>query len=178
VRSCPSFETLVALWAGDLDESEAMSIDEHVFGCDACTAASTRLAQLVGGLRETIPFVISHAHRDRLAADGSRIRVTRVEPNATAHAHFAPEVDLLVHALRGDFSLAERVDISISSPTDPRRIVVQEVAFDRESGEILIACQRHYEPMFSGGDLVFSVDAIERGQPRRIGDYLVVHHWR
>ena len=68
MRSCPSFETLVALWAGDLDESEAMSIDEHVFGCDACTAASTRLAQLVGGLRETIPFVISHAHRDRLVS--------------------------------------------------------------------------------------------------------------
>jgi hypothetical protein len=178
VTACPSFEALVALWAGDLDESEATSIDEHVFKCEPCAAASTRLAQVVGGLRETIPFVISHAHRDRLAADGSRIRVTPVAPNATAHAHFAPEVDLLVHALRGDFSLAERVDISIGSPTDPRRVVVQEVPFDRETGEVLIACQRHYEPMFSGDDLVFSVDAIERGQPRRIGDYVVVHHWR
>jgi anti-sigma factor RsiW len=51
MSACPPYPILVALWAGELEESEATAIDEHLFGCDACAAATERLAKIVGTLR-------------------------------------------------------------------------------------------------------------------------------
>ena len=182
MSTCPSYETLVGLWAGELDESEAAAVDEHLFACDSCAAVTEHLASVVGGLREKIPFVISHAHRERLAEAGTRIHVTQVEPtpdrSASKSARFTPDVDLLVFALRGDVSKADRVDVEIASPTGEPRYVLEDVPFDRKAGEVLIACQRHFEGMFPAGDPVFSVHAIEAGARRAVGDYVVTHVWR
>jgi anti-sigma factor RsiW len=52
--ACPSYETLVALWAGELEDAETTVVDEHLFACDACAAATERLAQIVGALRGEI----------------------------------------------------------------------------------------------------------------------------
>jgi hypothetical protein len=181
MSTCPSYETLVALWAGELDESEAAAVDEHLFTCDSCAAVMERLAAVIGGLREKIPFVISHAHRGRLVGAGTRIHVTQVEPtpdrSASTSARFTPDVDLLVFALRGDVSKADRVDVEIASPRGEPRYLLEDVPFDRKTGEVLIACQRHFEGMF-GGDPIFSVHAIEAGKRRTVGDYVVAHVWR
>ena len=182
MSACPSYETLVALWTGELDEAQAETVDEHVFSCDACAATMERLAKVIGALREKLPFVISHAHRDRLAAAGTRIHVTNLEPapdrRATKSARFTSEVDLLVHALHADLSNADRVDVEIASPTGELRYTLEAVPFDRQKGEVLIACGRHYEPMFPAGDPIFSVHAVEAGERRAVGDYVVAHVWR
>jgi anti-sigma factor RsiW len=178
MSACPSRETLVALWAGELDEAEAATVDEHLFGCDSCAAATERLAKVVGTLREKLPYVISHAHRERLEAAGTRIAVTDVEPTLRPSARFTPSVDLLVFALHGDVSSADRVDVEIASPTGEPRYVLEDVPFDRETGEVLIACQRHYEGMFPAGDPIFSLHAVEAGKRRAVGDYVVTHVWR
>jgi anti-sigma factor RsiW len=70
MSGCPPYGTLVALSAGELDEQEAAAVDEHLFACDSCPSATERLAAVVGRLRETIPFVISQAHRERLVEGG------------------------------------------------------------------------------------------------------------
>jgi hypothetical protein len=182
MSTCPSYERLVALWAGELDGAETATIGEHVFACDSCAAAMESVAKIVGALREKIPFVISHAHRDRLAAAGMRIHVTDVEPalgpTERKRAQFTPEVDLLVLALRGDVAKADRVDVEMASPTGEPRYVLENVPFDRNTGEVLIACQRHFEGMFPAGDPVFSVRVVEAGKRRVVGDYVVIHVWR
>lgn len=181
MSACPSCETLVALWAGELDESGAAAVDEHLIACDSCAAATQRLATLVGALREKVPFVISHAHRERLVAAGARIDVTELDPSpdrtATKSARFAPDVDVLLFALRGDISNADRVDVEIASPTGEPRYLLEDVPFNRKRGEVLVACQRHYEGMFPG-DPIFSVHAVEAGKRRVVGDYVVQHVWR
>ena len=179
---CLSHETLVALWAGELDAAEAAAVDEHLFGCDSCARATERLAKLVGTLREKLPFVISHARRERLEATGTRIYVTDLEPirdpTSRRSARFKADVDLLVIALHGDLSHADRVDVEIASPTGEPRYVLEDVPFDRQTGEVLIACQRHYEGMFPAGDPIFSVQAVEAGRRRAVGEYVVTHVWR
>lgn len=176
---CPPapLETLVAIWTGELDEPEATSFCEHVFSCDACGARAERAVKLVGGLRELLPMVISAAHRDRLVAGGMRISLTPVQPGVTARARFTPEIDLLVHALEADLSGATRVDVEIVSSTGTPRLVFENVPFHRARGEVLIACQRHYEGMFNG-DPLFQLHAVEAGVRRYIGEYQVVHEWR
>jgi Putative zinc-finger len=181
MSACPAYETLVALWAGELPEAEAFVVDEHLFSCDACAAASERLAQVIGGLRATIPFVISHAHRDRLVSAGMRVHVTSVDPgrdpSVRRRARFAPDVDLLVFALRADVTRADRVDVDIVSPTGSLKHALEGVPFDRDTGEVLIACQRHFEGMFPT-DPIFTVHAVEAGERRTMGDYVVTHIWR
>jgi hypothetical protein len=177
MTGCRPFESLVALFVGELDEAEAESVTEHVFACDTCADLCARLAGVVHALRDTIPMVISHAHRDRLVVRGVRVRVTSVEPNLPARARFTPEVDLLVFALRGDLSHADRVDVDIVSPSGSPSYALEDVPFNRATGEVLIACQRHFEGMFPG-DPTFRVHALEAGQQRAVGDFLVIHAWR
>lgn len=170
-----AFETLVALWAGDLDEVTAAHAEAHLFACDACAAASERLAVLIDGLRAALPPVISHAHRDRLRAAGVRVVETVVDPGVVAQARFTPEVDLLVHVLRADVARAERVDLELVTPTGATFVELPHVPFDRARGEVLVACQRHYE-RFS--DPTFRVHVVEGGVRRHAGDFVVHHAWR
>lgn len=55
---------------------------------------------------------------------------------------------------------------------------LEQVPFDRAKAEVLIACQRHYEGMFPANDPVFHVHAVEGGERKHVGDYVVVHEWR
>jgi hypothetical protein len=169
------YETLVGWWAHDLADSEAARIEEHLFACDACAAASEAIGRLMGGLRDLVPPVISRAHRERLLGAGKRITFTPCEPNGAARAVFEKDVDLLVHELRGDFRSADRVDLDVVTGG---QIVLslEDVPFDRERGTVLIACQRHYRDM-PGGDPTFRIHVVEKGERRPAVDYLVYHVW-
>jgi hypothetical protein len=52
------------------------------------------------------------------------------------------------------------------------------VPSDRQTGAVLIACQRHYEGMFPAGDPIFSVHAVEARKRRAVGEHVVTHVWR
>ena len=134
--TCPiPFETLVAWVAGELPDPDATTVEEHIFSCDACAAAAERITRITGGLRERIPWVISRRQYDRLVDGRTRIRLTQVEPGRMPRARFTPEVDLLVHALRGDFSRADRVDIDVFSPDRTKHVLIEHVPFDPQAGE-------------------------------------------
>ena len=176
MSDCISDDKLVEYWSGDIVGDECDALEEHLFTCDKCSAANVELAGLVEALRETIPFVISHGQRDRMRARGARVYVTDVVPDVHSSIRFTPEVDLHVFALRADLRRAERVDVTIFSPTGEVGAVYEHVPFDVSSGEILIACQRHYEGMFPG-DPVFRVEVTEAGSRRDL-KYVVEHNWR
>jgi Putative zinc-finger len=175
-----SFETLVALWSGDLSPEDAEAVETHLFSCDSCSEASDGLGRLVTGLREFVPPVISHRLRDRLAARGMRMRQTPVQSGVPAEARFTSDLDLLVHVLKGDLSRAQRVDVEVMDGQKTATFFhFQHVPFDPGTGEVLVACQRHFEHMAEpAGDPVFRVLAFEGGVRRQVGDYFVRHHWR
>jgi hypothetical protein len=172
------FEKHVAWWAHDLDERDSADLEEHLFTCDACASVSEGIGRLVGGLRQAIPPVISQAHRARLVQGGVRVRTTPVSPGVPANAHFAPDVDLLVHELHGDFSNAERVDVEIVAPDGSLTVRLDYVPFDPESGAVLIACQKHYRLLYDeGGDPTFRVHVTRGGVALEPTSYVVVHEW-
>jgi hypothetical protein len=170
------FETLAALWTGDLPPGEAEALEAHLFSCDACAEASDRLGKLVAGLRQAVPPVISHAQRDRLVAGGLRLYHTPVQAGIDAEARFTPDVDLLVHVLQGDLSGAEQVDVDLVDAQGTPVEQLIHVPFDRQSGEILVACQRHYQG-YPARDPAFLVHAVAGGVRRQVGRYFVRHHW-
>jgi len=169
--SHPAFAELVELWCGDAPDADAL--EDHVFACDACAAAYTRLGAACEALRAVIPPVISHAHRDRIAAAGARIRLTPVDAGVDAEAVFATDVDLLVHVLKNDLSRAERVDLTLIVGDGSRELAFEAIPFDARAGEVLIACQRHYRYTVPG-DPRFVLTITEGGVPRRASYF--VHH--
>jgi hypothetical protein len=177
MTSCPiPFETLAALWSGELLPEIADEVEQHLFSCDGCAAMSDRLGRLVEGLREMLPPVISHALRDRLIAKGTRVKVTIVDVGVDTHARFTPEIDLLIHVLRADLSRAERVDVELVDPEGTPHVELIHVPFDPRAGEVLICCQRHYEHF--PFEPRFRVHVYEGGSRTRVGDYFVQHAWR
>ena len=68
-----SWADLVLYWAGDLALAQAEAIEEHLMGCESCSAESARVSAVVEGLRGLIPPVVSRAALGLLRARGMRV---------------------------------------------------------------------------------------------------------
>jgi DNA-directed RNA polymerase specialized sigma24 family protein len=66
--------------------------------------------------------------------------------------------------------------VELLNPQGTAVVQLTHVPFDRQSGEILVACQRHYQnhPV---PDPVFQVHAVAGGVRREVGRYFVRHTW-
>ena len=176
MSGCPiAWVRLVDAWAGELSEADEQALEAHVFGCDACGEAYARVARLAGALRSWIPPVISPQHLARLRAAGTRLTYTPVSAGTPVAVRFGADVDLLVHALHGDLRDADRIDVALESMHGETLTTLTDVAFDRASGEVLIACQRHYLALGFPAELRFRVHAHTNAGVHEVGDYVVDH---
>ncbi|NUP05571.1 MAG: hypothetical protein HOW73_05875 [Polyangiaceae bacterium] len=173
------YPDLVALWVGELAPDAAATFDEHLFECDECAAASDALGRLIGAARTIVPPVITADKRAELAARGLMVRDLAFEPDTEGEAYFAPEIDLMVFALRGDLSKAERVDVDIHDPEGNLLVELLAVPFDAARGEVLVACQQHFRrsPEAHRDAPAFRVYATEGGARRQVGSYVIDHIW-
>lgn len=170
-----AWDELVDYWAGDMELTRVDAIDEHLMGCGACSALSARVSAVTEALRVMIPPVIDRARLETLRGGGYVIADNTLLPDERRIATFAAETDLLIHHLAGlDLSEAERVGITIS--VEESGVVLMEVPavpFDRESGEVLVACQRHFVAF--PPNIVVEVRAHTRGGGERVARYPIPH---
>ncbi|HEU0029945.1 MAG TPA: hypothetical protein VFQ53_04875 [Kofleriaceae bacterium] len=171
-------ERVVAYWTADLPASEVAAIEDHLFGCAACTRNAEAIARIVQVFRAEPPPVISHADVERLRAAGVAIVENAFAPGARTPVVFVHEADLLVHHLAGlPLADAERVEVIVSAESDPRVMFHEPFApFDRERGEVLIACQRHFE-LLGPPDVVFDVRVHAPSRPPVELRYRVPHEY-
>jgi hypothetical protein len=168
-------EQLVAYWADDLDDAALESIEDHLFGCDTCLAGAERVAQIAQAFRTSLPPVISPEELDGLRAKGLAIVENLFEAGKRQAVAFEPGVDLLIHHLGGlDLAGAERVQVTVRNESGGPVIFEEMFApFDRERGEVLIACQRHfaaYPP-----DVVFDVRVHRAAAAPELATYIIPH---
>jgi len=172
----PSFATVVDYLAGDLAADEEDALEQHLFSCGDCSRAVEEVAALTGAIAEAIPPALT-ADRLRQLRASLRIRETRVETGQTAEAWFTQDVDLLVHALQTDLTGVERVDLEVYGPTGDLFMRVEAVPFDEPARTVYVACQRHLRGDEDVEDTRFRLVAVQAGEGRTLGDYLVRHHW-
>lgn len=167
------WEELVLYWAGDLSPARAESMEEHLFGCGACTAQSSRVAAVVEGLRGLIPPVVTRVALARLSERGLRIEENAFVPGRQSVV-FPRQVDLLVHRLTGfDLGDAHRVHVAVRIESTGALIVEDlNAPFDPQDG-ILIACQHHFAEL--PHDIVFEVSAFDGAGAERRARYSVPH---
>lgn len=171
-----SFETFVAYWAGDLAGTESDEVEAHVFSCATCTAMSRRIAAVTETLRGLEPPVISAARLGELRAAGRRIEDNVMAPGGRAHIVFS-EQDLIVHRLGGlDLAGVDRVGLVVRAEgADDVVAEVPSAPFDAASGEILVACQRHFAVF--PPNVALEVTAYARGETKSVTRYFVEHEW-
>ena len=92
-----------------------------------------------------LPPVIDQAGVDALRARGHVVRDNHFEPGVRKTVVFERDVDFLIHHLRGlELGDAERVSVRVWSETRGTLFEDLFAPFDRERGEVLIACQKHF----------------------------------
>ena len=171
-----AFDSLVAYWAGDLDAAESDALEAHVFGCATCTALSERIAAVTEKIRVLEPATITSARLAELRAQGRRIQDNFVAPGERNRVVFS-EQEFIVHHLGGlELEGVERVGMVVRSEAS-KQIIIEypSVPFDTKTGEILIACQRHFAVF--PPDIDFEVTTFAQGAPKKVTRYVVDHEW-
>ncbi len=169
------YAQLVDYWAGDLDAVEVDRIDEHLMGCEHCSRESASIVRLVTALRGAVPPIVSADQVRELQACGLVVVTNDFVPDERKEAYFAVGVDLLVHRL-GGLALGDATRVSVVVKAGPGEDTMMKddfVPFDRDRGEILVACQRHFEGPPS--DVVFEVHTHHESGAVTLARYLVPH---
>ena len=170
-----SLEDLVAYWANDLAQGDVDRLDEHLVGCAVCSRASGGISAVAMGLREFIPAIVGHAKLESLRGAGHRVRENPIRPGERTVVMFAADTDLLVHKLTGlDLSGATSVGIVVSVEETGAVIFADpSVPFDRNSGEVLLVCQRHFAAL--PPNIVAVVHSHDAAGTERTARYAIPH---
>lgn len=169
------WETLVDYWADELDTAAIDAIDAHLMSCAQCTAASARVAAVREAVRAAIPPFLSRAQVEALRARGLRIVENPVRAAACPSAVFAAGVDILLHRLGGlDLRRVERARVVVRmEETGELLLDEHQVPFECATGEILVACQRHFGE--DSRTIVFEVHAQDPSGAEQVARYAIPH---
>jgi len=137
--------TLLDYWARDLaDGDQTDRVEEHLFACGDCSARLHRLAALGTGLatlvrQGRVSGIVSRALLNRMQRDGLHVRMYSLVPGETVPCAVFPDDDLVVAALRADFSGVDAVTLSVTGPGDSPSGEIDDVPVSGLDGEVLWA---------------------------------------
>ncbi len=138
-------ETLIDYWTHDLaDSAESDRVEEHLFACGDCSARLQHLAALGTGLAALVrqgrfAGIVSRAILNRLQRDGVHVRMFWLSPGETVPCAVFPGDDLVVTALRADFSGVDAVTLSVTGPEESSFGKYDDVPVAGLGGELLWA---------------------------------------
>lgn len=171
------WEDLVEYWAKETTPGKLEALELHLLSCAECTAASARVAAITETIRGLVPPVIDGATLADLRARGLRILENPVQRDERKEVFFPRDVDIVVHRLQGlDLRDARAVQMRVlSEGTGETMLDVAEVPFDRERGELLVACQQHFSVF--PRDVLFEVSMHQRSGAVELVRYPVPHRF-
>lgn len=138
-----SDEALLDYWARDLaDGDETDRVEEHLFACGDCSARLHEMASLGAGLaalarQGRVTGIVSRTLLNRMQRDGVHVRLYSVASGETVPCAVFPADDLVVAALRADFSAADAVTLSVMGPGDSPIAEADDVPVSRLDRELL-----------------------------------------
>lgn len=171
-----SAEALAAYWLGDLPEAEALALEEHLFGCEQCTAQSARMAALPRAIAFAVPPVVSSAEGARLQRLDARVRREVIAPGGRGVADFSGGAPAQIMVLAANLAGATSVDVTMCTRDGTPLVERKGVPFDAGAGTITIACRDYYvrERVFPL-EITMRVEATTDGGRRSLGNFDIDH---
>ncbi len=168
-------ESWIDFFAGELDENAGERLELLLFECTQCAAEAERWGAVAGGAGLAIPPVISTEALRALQDRGERMNENAMQPGEHRRAEFPDGGSLLIHRLGGlELARADRVDLVLSTPEGAPLVRFEDVPFDRATGEVLVACQRHFGESFPE-KIVFGIERHVVDQIEMVATYSVDH---
>ena len=173
--NCPlDHATLVRYWAGDLSDEESEGVEDHLFSCDACFEAVGTVAGLATALRDALPPIVLERDLERARLRGTLWERNDFLPGEPKEAWMRRGIDILIHRLvLEDPGAFDRASVEFETLDGEPLFTFADVPVDRDSGAVLIACQRHFTQVFPEPDVRIRVrgknEAKLRRQPARLG---------
>jgi anti-sigma factor RsiW len=169
-------ETLAAYWLGDLSEADVLLLEDHIFGCALCTAASARMAALPRALAFAVRPIVTTSDGARLLSLDPRARRVVVAPGGRAVVDFSGGAEAQLVAFESDLRGVNQVDVTMYTRDGTALVESTNVPFDTEAGTITIACRSHY---LKGGqfplEVTIGVEATADGLRRSLGSFDIDH---
>lgn len=168
-------EQLTAYWSEDLSPEELDAVEAHLMGCPHCSEASARVAAITTALGAMVPVLVTRVALEELRGRGLRIVEGTLSPGERRPVVFERDVDLLIHRLGGlDLARVERVRFLLRVEETGEVILDDPRApFERDTGEVLLACQRHFAAF--PPNVVAEVRARDPSGAEHVATYVIPH---
>ena len=168
-------ESWIDFFAGDLDKETGERLEQLLFECAHCAAEAERWGAVAGGTAIAIPPVITTEAFRALQGRGEPMTENVMQPGESRRASFPEGGRLLIHRLQGlALGRADRVNLALSDSTGSPLVRFEDVPFDPDTGEMIVACQRHFGESFPP-DIVFEVERGAVDQLEVVAAYTVEH---
>lgn len=165
--------------AGELSESEAAAIEEHLFSCADCGARAAEFDALVRAIRRAVGSAavggfVTDAVLNRLAREGIRVRTFTLSPGDVVPCAVWDDDQVMVLRLRGDFGGVRAFTLS-------QRVAGSEVSratgeFAASSpGEIIFATPASWIRELPVVQLDLLLTAHDGDEERPVGQYTLLH---
>lgn len=176
--SCPA-NAAWAAWvlgeAGDAGETDE-GLEAHLFQCASCAARAERLHQLAATLRELLPPWLTPERRQQLVERlGEALQVVPVRAGETAALTLGPGREVGLWVLQADLRGAERLHCEMVSLEGAPLFTWDHVPFDAERGELVLACQLHYQVFGLPDEVRLRVNLGEASGDPPLAEYRLRH---
>lgn len=173
-----AFERLAMLALGELQGAEALAVEDHVLGCDACATVLERLLDLgehvAAAIRDGGALMLAgRGLVERLARDRMVTRTYRIARGGqVACTVDAEDVYTAVHLALDTHGLRQ-IDLVYESPSAGFRIA--DVPFDPAGDEVVFVQPGEYLRTLSTERKTLRLVAVEDTGDRVLGEYVLNH---
>lgn len=174
--TCPSTETAARWLLNELSEEEARAFEEHYFDCDACSTRVSNIEQTRRALENALPVILTAERRRKLEAVGP-LPTVHVSAGERRLIRLGPETPIGLWVLHANLERAERVNIAVFAQDGTPVFSLRDVPFDRENGEVVLACRTHYRDLAAGTEIEAELSASSADGERSLGRYVLDHEF-
>ncbi|HSQ00244.1 MAG TPA: hypothetical protein VL049_23740 [Candidatus Dormibacteraeota bacterium] len=171
---------LLEFWLRELGEAADARVEEHLLACADCSRSLQDLLDLGAAVRACVRrglvrAVINDTFVWRLMGAGLRVREYRVPRDGSVQCTVAPEDDVVIARLEAPLAGVERLDVVMMGVEGGEREVLDDVPFDPEAGELLIAPDIEQLRALPASTAKMHLVAVDENARRVIGEYTFVH---
>jgi len=165
--------------AGELPESAAAAIDEHLFSCAECATRAAEFDALVRTIRPAVTSaevggLVTDAVLNQLSREGVRVRTYALSPGAIVPCAVWDDDELMALRLRADFGGASEFTLTQRvAGTEVIRATGQLAA--GAHGEIIYALSAAWVRQLPVVEVEVLLTAHDGDEERPIGSYTLVH---
>ncbi len=172
---------LADYWLAALPPAEEEALEEHLFGCDECSARLREVVSLAEAIRKlarhgSLLMVVSDAFLKRVAEEGLRVREYTPPIGGSVACTVTAEDDFLIGRLTADLTGAKRVDLCLCDAHGTEKLRLADIPFHSGAGSVAFQQSITYAKAAPSETMIARLVAFDNTDSERLaGEYTFSH---